>query len=270
MLQRQVRLWLSWSAFVSSKEAAVQLLNALRSHQGSNGYESCRSSAITLRRHARGYVHRSSLRCALRNVVLIQKSVRGWLDRTQFVSMKASTLTLQRLQRRKVQERQNSLRNVHAAILLQRQVHLWLSRATFVSAKQAAVRLQNAVRARHGSKQYESCRSYAITLQLYGRGYIHRRLLRYSLWNIVLIQKHARGWIARTQFTSRKQSAVVRIVVRSLACNRAQKILKRKNALCLAKINSAAAVIQRFMACHCENIAVDLESRLTWNDGFSR
>ena len=189
LLQRQVRVWLSRAKFVSSKQAAVRLQKAVHSHHFKQ-FKSCRASAVILQHHGRGYQRRRSLCWTLGNVVLLQKSVRGWLGRIQFLSMKASALTMQCFQRRKVQDRQCLLK-FQAAALIQSQVRLWISRAIYVSSKQAAVRLQNAVRS-------QCCQRTMVQ---------ERQDLR-KFQAAILLQRQFRLWICRSTLVSSKQGAV--------------------------------------------------------------
>ncbi|XP_061207361.1 unconventional myosin-VIIa isoform X3 [Neopsephotus bourkii] len=106
-------------------------------------------------------------------VILIQKVVRGFKDRSNFLKMRNSALMIQRYWRG------HNCRKNYGAMRI------------------GFLRLQALYRSRKLHKQYHMARRRIIEFQARCRGYLVRRAFRHRLWAVLTIQAYARGMIAR-------------------------------------------------------------------------
>ncbi|XP_069496098.1 unconventional myosin-VIIa isoform X2 [Ambystoma mexicanum] len=106
-------------------------------------------------------------------VILIQKVVRGFKDRSNFLKMRKSVLLIQRYWRG------------------------YNCRRNYMLMKIGFLRLQALYRSRKLHKQYHVARKRISELQARCRGYLVRKAFRHRLWAVYTIQAYARGMIAR-------------------------------------------------------------------------
>ncbi|XP_062434229.1 unconventional myosin-VIIa isoform X1 [Rhea pennata] len=106
-------------------------------------------------------------------VILIQKVVRGFKDRSNFLKMRNSVLMIQRYWRG------HNCRKNYGAMRI------------------GFLRLQALYRSRKLHKQYHMARRRIIEFQARCRGYLVRRAFRHRLWAVLTVQAYARGMIAR-------------------------------------------------------------------------
>uniref|UniRef100_A0A8B9CEG3 Myosin VIIA n=1 Tax=Anser brachyrhynchus TaxID=132585 RepID=A0A8B9CEG3_9AVES len=107
-------------------------------------------------------------------VILIQKVVRGFKDRSNFLKVRNSVLMIQRYWRG------HNCRKNYGAMRI------------------GFLRLQALYRSRKLHKQYHMARRRIIEFQARCRGYLVRRAFRHRLWAVLTIQAYARGMIARS------------------------------------------------------------------------
>ncbi|XP_069748201.1 myosin VIIAa isoform X2 [Narcine bancroftii] len=106
-------------------------------------------------------------------VILIQKVVRGFKDRSNFVKIRNSVMLIQRY-----------WRGYHC-------------RKSFGAMRVGFSRLQALYRSRKLFVQYHFARKRMILFQARCRGYLVRRAFRHRLWAVITIQARVRGMIAR-------------------------------------------------------------------------
>ncbi|NXH67905.1 MYO7A protein, partial [Hydrobates tethys] len=106
-------------------------------------------------------------------VILIQKVVRGFKDRSNFLKVRNSVLMIQRYWRG------HNCRKNYGAMRI------------------GFLRLQALYRSRKLHKQYHMARRRIIEFQARCRGYLVRRAFRHHLWAVLTVQAYARGMIAR-------------------------------------------------------------------------
>ncbi|KAM9300160.1 unconventional myosin-VIIa [Morus bassanus] len=106
-------------------------------------------------------------------VILIQKVVRGFKDRSNFLKVRNSVLMIQRYWRG------HNCRKNYGAMRI------------------GFLRLQALYRSRKFHKQYHMARRRIIEFQARCRGYLVRRAFRHRLWAVLTVQAYARGMIAR-------------------------------------------------------------------------
>ncbi|XP_050188555.1 unconventional myosin-VIIa isoform X1 [Myiozetetes cayanensis] len=106
-------------------------------------------------------------------VILIQKVVRGYKDRSNFLKVRNAVLMIQRYWRG------HNCRKNYGAMRI------------------GFLRLQALYRSRKLHKQYHMARRRIIEFQARCRGYLVRRAFRHRLWAVLTVQAYARGMIAR-------------------------------------------------------------------------
>ncbi|NXT00235.1 MYO7A protein, partial [Jacana jacana] len=106
-------------------------------------------------------------------VILIQKVVRGFKDRSNFLKVRNSVLMIQRYWRG------HNCRKNYGAMRI------------------GFLRLQALYRSRKLHKQYHMARRRIIEFQARCRGFLVRRAFRHRLWAVITVQAYARGMIAR-------------------------------------------------------------------------
>ncbi|XP_054649400.1 myosin VIIAa isoform X2 [Dunckerocampus dactyliophorus] len=106
-------------------------------------------------------------------VILIQKVVRGFKDRSNFLRMRKS------------------------AVLIQKTWRGYLCRKNYGAMRAGFSRLQALVRSRKLCASYHVARQRITGFQGHCRGFLVRRAFRHRLWAVITIQAYTRGMIAR-------------------------------------------------------------------------
>ncbi|XP_061733635.1 unconventional myosin-VIIa-like isoform X1 [Nerophis ophidion] len=106
-------------------------------------------------------------------VILIQKVVRGFKDRSNFLRMRKST------------------------VLIQKTWRGYLCRKNYGAMRAGFSRLQALVRSRKLCASYHVARQRITGFQGHCRGFLVRRAFRHRLWAVITIQAYTRGMIAR-------------------------------------------------------------------------
>ncbi|CAH0602905.1 unnamed protein product [Chrysodeixis includens] len=122
-------------------------------------------------------------RVLTRKILILQRSIRGWVYRRRFLKMRA------------------------AAILIQRHWRGKLQRIRYNKMKVGYARLQALIRARVLAHRFRHLRGHIVSLQAAARGYLVRRSYGHKMWAIVKIQSHARRLIAMRRYRRMRQDA---------------------------------------------------------------
>ncbi|XP_053165962.1 unconventional myosin-VIIa isoform X3 [Hemicordylus capensis] len=109
-------------------------------------------------------------------VILIQKVVRGFKDRSNFLKVR------------------------NAALMIQRNWRGHNCRRNYGAMRIGFLRLQALYRSRKLHRQYHLARKRIIEFQAKCRGFLVRQAFRHRLWAVFTIQAYARGMIARRLF----------------------------------------------------------------------
>ncbi|GCC31177.1 hypothetical protein chiPu_0009634 [Chiloscyllium punctatum] len=120
--------------------------------------------------------------------MMIQKTVRGWLQRTKYRRMRKAAITIQKhIRGYQARRWMDLLRKTRAAVIFQKQYRMHVVR-----------------------RKYLHIRNATVTIQAYTRGRFVRRVYHELLrqHKASIIQKYVRGWIARKRF-SRIRNAVI-------------------------------------------------------------
>ncbi|KAI4564784.1 hypothetical protein MJG53_015796 [Ovis ammon polii x Ovis aries] len=166
--------------------------------------------------------------------IMIQKTVRGWLQKQKYRRLKGAALTLQRHCRGHLARKlAKHLRRTRAAVVLQKQY-----------------RMQRARRA------YQRVRRATLVIQAFARGMFVRRIYHQVLreHKATVIQKHVRGWMARRRFQRLRGAAIV------IQCGFRR--LKAKQALKALRIEARSAEHLKRLNVGMENKIVQLQRKI--------
>ncbi|XP_063376594.1 myosin-VIIa isoform X3 [Cydia fagiglandana] len=122
-------------------------------------------------------------RVLTRKILILQRSIRGWVYRRRFLKMRA------------------------AAILIQRHWRGKLQRLRYNKMKVGYARLQALIRARVLAHRFRHLRGHIVSLQAAARGYLVRRSYGHKMWAIVKIQSHVRRLIAMRRYNRLRKDA---------------------------------------------------------------
>ncbi|KAM9375860.1 unconventional myosin-Va-like isoform 2-T2 [Pholidichthys leucotaenia] len=112
--------------------------------------------------------------------VLIQKSIRRWLARKKYLSMREAAIAIQKHVRgHQARCYAKFLRQTRAAVVIQRNVRMWARR-----------------------RHYQQQRSAAVAIQCFWRAYVARRHYYKLMYEqkAMVIQKCVRGWLAKLRY----------------------------------------------------------------------
>ncbi|XP_070177929.1 unconventional myosin-Va-like [Littorina saxatilis] len=134
--------------------------------------------------------------------VMIQKQIRGWLQRKRYRRIRRSALLLQTYGRGLLARKQALfLRRTNCATRIQTMWRCYKERKEFHSIFKAVKVLQAHIRARFARKQYRALleEHRAVVIQKNVRAYLMRRRFRRVMRGIVLVQSHYRRRKARLE-----------------------------------------------------------------------
>ncbi|XP_073517739.1 unconventional myosin-VIIa isoform X4 [Phyllobates terribilis] len=139
-------------------------------------------------------------------VILIQKVVRGFKDRSNFVKVRKSVLLIQRYWRG------------------------YNCRRNYTVMKVGFLRLQALYRSRRLHQQYHIVRKRISDFQARCRGYLVRRAFRHRLWAVYTIQAYSRGMIARRLYKRLKGEYQRRLEAEKLRLAEEERLKKEMSA----------------------------------------
>ena len=134
--------------------------------------------------------------------ILMQRMVRGWLVRRQYLLIKKSILLLQRYSRGYLARKWYLyLRQTRAAIIIQTAWRVYHQLKVYRQIRQSTLALQTCGRAYLARKRYQAIKENlaAITIQRYWRGYSARKTYRDTKQKIILVQSCIRRHLARKE-----------------------------------------------------------------------
>uniref|UniRef100_A0A7M4F833 Myosin VC n=1 Tax=Crocodylus porosus TaxID=8502 RepID=A0A7M4F833_CROPO len=157
--------------------------------------------------------------------IMIQKNVRGWLQRKKFLRVRQATIMIQQYFRGQQAITATALKQTWAAIVIQKYCRGYLVR-----------------------KLCQLIHVAAVTIQAYTRGFLARKKYRKMLkeHKAIILQKYARAWLARRRFQN-----IRRFVLNIQLSYRVQRLQKKLE----DQVGDTHAFIQNQI--HCElNICV--------------
>ncbi|NXQ30659.1 ASPM protein, partial [Alaudala cheleensis] len=241
-IQSFLQMALQRRKYIQLRAAAVTLQSYYLMHKCQSQYRSYKRAAVVLQRHYRSHLAAKHQRMAYlqtrRNIILVQATVRGYIQRKRFHKVKESTIKIQAAYRgykaRQWVSRMRAARVIQAwfrghrarkeytsvlraALLIQRHCRAKQLRSRFLKMKCCALTIQRAWRATRAARvlrqQFLAARSAAVKIQVAYRHYRARRLLT-EVSAAVIIQKHLRAWQeGRLQFMkyNKTRRAVIKL-----------------------------------------------------------
>ncbi|XP_051512450.1 unconventional myosin-VIIa isoform X1 [Myxocyprinus asiaticus] len=146
-------------------------------------------------------------------VILIQKVVRGFKDRSKFLKMKKS------------------------AMLIQKTWRGYYCRKNYGAMRAGFSRLQALYKSRKLYQTYHVARQRITLFQGCCRGYLVRRAFRHRLWAVITIQAYTRGMIARRLYKRLKGEYRRRLEAEKMRLAEEQKL---RNQMCAKKAKEEA------------------------------
>uniref|UniRef100_A0A4X1T514 Myosin VC n=1 Tax=Sus scrofa TaxID=9823 RepID=A0A4X1T514_PIG len=198
-------------SFSDKKEVCKVVLHRLI--QDSNQYQFGKTK-IFFRAGQVAYLEKLRLDKLRQGCVVIQKHIRGWLQRKKFLRERRAALIIQQYFRGQQTVRKavtaTALKEAWAAIIIQKHCRGYLVR-----------------------NLYQLIRVATITIQAYTRGFLARRRYRKILeeHKAVILQKYARAWLARRRFQN-----IRRFVLNIQLTYRVQRLQKKLEDQKLAKL----------------------------------
>lgn len=119
-------------------------------------------------------------RVLTRKILILQRSIRGWVYRRRYLRLRAATMTIQKYWKGFIQ------------------------RQRYKRMRIGYMRLQALIRARVLSHRFRHLRGHIVGLQAHSRGYLVRREYGHKMWAIVKIQSHVRRMIAQRRYKKLK------------------------------------------------------------------
>ncbi|NXD38861.1 ASPM protein, partial [Copsychus sechellarum] len=242
-IQSFLQMALERRKYLQLRAAAVTLQSYYLMHKCKSQYTSYKRAAVVLQRHYRSHLTVKHQRLAYletrRNIILVQATVRGYIQRKRFHKMKESTIKIQAAYRgykarqqwiskmraaqviqawfRGHKARKEYTAVLRAALVVQSHFRAKQLRARFLKMKSCALTIQRVWRATRTARmlrqQFLATRSAAVKIQLAYRQYRARRLLR-EVSAAVIIQKHLQAWQeGRLQFMkyNKTRRAVIKL-----------------------------------------------------------
>ncbi|NWR01529.1 ASPM protein, partial [Paradoxornis webbianus] len=270
-IQSFLQMALQRRKYIQLRAAAVTLQSYYLMHRCKSQYTSYKRAAVVLQRHYRSHLtvkhQRMTYLQTRRNIILVQATVRGYIERKRFHKMKESTIKIQAAYRgykarqwaskvraaqviqawfRGHKARKEYVSVLRATLVIQSHCRARQLRTRFLKMKSCALTIQRVWRATRTARmlrqQFLATRSAAVKIQLAYRQYRARRLLR-EVSAAVIIQKHLRAWQeGRLQFM--KYNKTRRAVIKLQAFIRGylvrKKILEQKQKKRLLYFTAAA------------------------------
>ena len=115
-------------------------------------------------------------RVLTKKILILQRSIRGWVYRRRFLRLRAATMIIQKYWKGYIQ------------------------RQRYKRMRVGYMRLQALIRARVLSHRFRHLRGHIVGLQAHARGYLVRREYGHKMWAIIKIQSHVRRMIAQRRF----------------------------------------------------------------------
>jgi len=115
-------------------------------------------------------------RVLTRKILILQRSIRGWVYRRRFLRQRAAAISVQRFWKGYAQRKR--YRNMRVGYM----------------------RLQALIRSRVLSHRFRHLRGHIVGLQAHARGYLVRREYGHKMWAVIKIQSHVRRMIAMRRY----------------------------------------------------------------------
>ncbi|XP_016723502.2 abnormal spindle-like microcephaly-associated protein homolog isoform X5 [Gossypium hirsutum] len=167
-------------------------------------------SAIIIQSHSRGWIAKQKAYIEMHCIVLIQRHCRGWLVRKEFSLKRDSVIKIQRAIRCLICQKAFHLQKL-AAINIQRVIRGQLSRSRLLGASSFHAATAGSYNCKMSKGFFQSFElklviTSVLKLQRWWRCVM---LLELRTKSAIIIQSHARGWIAKRETYRQKHCIVV-------------------------------------------------------------
>ncbi|TYH47689.1 hypothetical protein ES332_D10G015700v1 [Gossypium tomentosum] len=203
-------------------------------------------SAIIIQSHSRGWIAKQKAYIEMHCIVLIQRHCRGWLVRKEFSLKRDSVIKIQRAIRCLICQKAFHLQKL-AAINIQRVIRGQLSRSRLLGASSFHAATAGSYNCKMSKGFFQSFElklvitsvlklqrwwrcvmllelrtKSAIIIQSHARGWIAKRETYRQKHCIVVIQRQSRGWLVRKDVLLRRDAVIkIQRAIRSLICQKA-------------------------------------------------
>ncbi|XP_017585072.1 PREDICTED: abnormal spindle-like microcephaly-associated protein [Corvus brachyrhynchos] len=213
-IQSFLQMALQRRKYIQLRAAAVTLQSYYLMQKCKSQYKSYKRAAVVLQRHYRSHLtvkhQRMTYLQTRRNIILVQATVRGYIERKRFHKIKESTIKLQASFRGFIQ-RQKYLQCKFSAMLIQQHYRAHrmrnIDQHRFHQMKKAAITIQAAYRG-YKARQWVSKMRAAQVIQAWFRGYKARKEYTSVLRAALVIQSHFRTQQLQTRFLKMKSCAL--------------------------------------------------------------
>ncbi|XP_054141813.1 abnormal spindle-like microcephaly-associated protein [Melozone crissalis] len=213
-IQSFLQMALQRRKYIQLRAAAVTLQSYYLMHKCQSQYMSYKRAAVVLQRHYRSHLtvkhQRMTYLQTRRNIVLVQATVRGYIQRKRFHKMKENTIKIQASFRGFIQ-RQKYLLCKSSAVLIQQHYRAHrmrnIDQHRFHQMKKAAITIQAAYRG-YKARQWVSKMRAARVIQAWFRGHKARKEYMSVLRATLVIQRHFRARQLQTRFLQMKSCAL--------------------------------------------------------------
>ncbi|KAB2007240.1 hypothetical protein ES319_D10G014700v1 [Gossypium barbadense] len=203
-------------------------------------------SAIIIQSHSRGWIAKQKAYIEMHCIVLIQRHCRGWLVRKEFSLKRDSVIKIQRAIRCLICQKAFHLQKL-AAINIQRVIRGQLSRSRLLGASSFHAATAGSYNCKISKGFFQSFElklvitsvlklqrwwrcvmllelrtKSAIIIQSHARGWIAKRETYRQKHCIAVIQRQSRGWLVRKDVLLRRDAVIkIQRAIRSLICQKA-------------------------------------------------
>ncbi|KAM4773142.1 abnormal spindle-like microcephaly-associated protein [Cyanocitta cristata] len=243
-IQSFLQMALQRRKYIQLRAAAVTLQSYYLMQKCKSQYKSYKRAAVVLQRHYRSHLtvkhQRRTYLQTRRNIILVQATVRGYIERKRFHKIKESTIKLQASFRGFIQ-RQKYLRCKFSAVLIQQHYRAHrmrnIDQHRFHQMKKAAITIQAAYRG-YKARQWVSKMRAAQVIQAWFRGYKARKEYTSVLRAALVIQSHFKTQQLRARFLKMKSCALT--IQRAWRATRTARMVRQR----YLAMKSAAVKIQ--------------------------
>ncbi|XP_058698813.1 abnormal spindle-like microcephaly-associated protein [Poecile atricapillus] len=213
-IQSFLQMALQRRKYIQLRAAAVTLQSYYLMHKCKSQYMNYKKAAVVLQWHYRSHLtvkhQRMTYLQTRRNIILVQATVRGYIERKRFHKMKESTIKIQASFRGFIQ-RQKYLLCKFSAVLIQQHYRAHrmrnIDQHRFHQMKKAAITIQAAYRG-YKARQWVSKMRAAQVIQAWFRGHKARKEYTSVLRATLVIQSHFRAKQLRTRFLKMRSCAL--------------------------------------------------------------
>lgn len=160
--------------------ATTKICSAVLGKSGKSDYQLGHTKVFLKDAHDL-YLEQERDRVLTRKILILQRSIRGWVYRRRFLRMKSAAVTVQKYWKGYAQ------------------------RQRYKKARVGYMRLQALIRSRVLSHRFRHLRGHIVGLQAHARGYLVRREYGHKMWAIIKIQSNVRMMIAVRRYKKMRE-----------------------------------------------------------------